>query len=125
MSSLAAVVAAPTRSLYASSKASSLLLYQSLAIEHPSIAFSYIIPGTVEGDFRTSAVDGGHVREADPNKHGLKRIAVAKRCLQAIDNGEKVVFMPSWYGRVAHFGYWLVPSVIEWMASRKYKFAAS
>ena len=125
VSSLAAIVPAPTRSLYTSSKASSLLLYQSLAIEHPSIAFSYIIPGTVEGDFRASAVDGGHVREADPNKHGLKRTAVAKRCMEMIDNGEKAVFMPAWYGRVGHFGYWLAPSVFEWLASRKYNFKAN
>ncbi|KAI0749500.1 NAD-P-binding protein [Daedaleopsis nitida] len=125
VSSLAAVVPAPTRSLYTSSKASSLLLYQSLAIEHPSIAFSYLIPGTVEGDFRASAVDGGPVREADPNKHGLKRVDVARRCVQAIDRKEKVVFMPAWYGRLAHFGYWLAPSVIERMASRKYNFASN
>ncbi|TFK93989.1 NAD(P)-binding protein [Polyporus arcularius HHB13444] len=124
VSSLAAVVPAPTRSLYTSSKASSLLLYQSLAIEHPSIAFSYIIPATVEGDFRASAVDGGLVREADPNRHGLKRTVVAKRCIDMIDHGEKAAFMPAWYGRVGHFGYWLAPSIIEWLAGRKYNFAA-
>ncbi|KAI0711931.1 NAD-P-binding protein [Cerioporus squamosus] len=125
VSSLAAVVPAPTRSLYTSSKASSLLLYQSLAIEHPSIAFSYILPGTVEGDFRASAVDGGQVREADPNKHGLKRTAVAKKCMDMIDKGEKAAFMPAWYGRVGHFGYWLAPSIIEWLAGRKYNFATN
>ncbi|KAI9060966.1 NAD-P-binding protein [Trametes sanguinea] len=122
LSSLAAVVPAPTRSIYASTKGASLLLYQSLAIEHPSVAFTYMIPSTVEGDFRASAVDGGNVREADPNKHGLKREAVAKRCLEAIENGEKAVFMPVIMGRVAHFGYWLCPSLIERLAARKYKY---
>ncbi|OSD06382.1 NAD-P-binding protein [Trametes coccinea BRFM310] len=122
VSSLAAVVPAPTRSIYASTKGASLLLYQSLAIEHPYIAFTHIMPSSVEGDFRASAVDGGKVREADPNKHGLKREAVAKRCLEAIENGEKAVFMPVIMGRIAHFGYWLFPSLIERFAARKYKY---
>jgi hypothetical protein len=49
------------------------MLYRSLSIEHPDISFSFVLPSTVEGDFRASAVDGGSVRETDPNKHGLKR----------------------------------------------------
>ncbi|KAI0661549.1 NAD-P-binding protein [Cubamyces menziesii] len=124
ISSLAAVVPAPTRSLYASTKGASLLLYQSLAIEHPSIAFTYVLPSTVEGDFRASAVDGGPVREADPSKHGLKRDAVAKRCLEAVDQREKAVFIPTFTGRVGHLGYWLFPSIIERIAARKYNYTA-
>ncbi|KAI0360072.1 NAD-P-binding protein [Trametes cingulata] len=125
ISSLAAVIPAPTRSIYASTKGASLLLYQSLAIEHPGIAFTHILPGTVEGDFRASAVDGGTVREADPNKHGLKREAVAKRCLKAIDHGEKAVFMPAITARIGHLGYWLVPSVIERVAAKKYNYTVN
>ncbi len=41
VSSLAALVPAPTRGLYAATKASSLLLYQALSIEHPRIAFTF------------------------------------------------------------------------------------
>ncbi|KAI0833265.1 NAD-P-binding protein [Trametes gibbosa] len=122
ISSLAGVVPAPTRSIYASTKGASLLLYQSLAIEHPGIAFTYILPATVEGDFRASAVDGGTVREADPNKHGLKRVAVAKRLLNAIDREEKAVFMPVLMGRTSHLGYWLFPTWVEWAAAKKYNF---
>ncbi|KAI0370359.1 NAD-P-binding protein [Pilatotrama ljubarskyi] len=125
ISSLAAVIPAPTRSIYASTKGASLLLYQSLAIEHPSIAFTHILPGTVEGDFRASAVDGGIVREADPNKHGLKRDAVAKRCLEAVDHGEKAVFMPAATGRIGHLVYWLFPSVIERFAAKKYNYTVN
>ncbi|EJF64609.1 NAD(P)-binding protein [Dichomitus squalens LYAD-421 SS1] len=124
MSSLAAVVPAPTRSLYTSTKASSLLLYQSLAIEHPSIKFTFILPSTVEGDFRASAVDGGTVREADPNKNGLKRTTVARRSILAVDRGEKLVFMPPVTGRFAHLCYWVFPSFIEVLAARKYNFTA-
>jgi len=107
--------------LYASTKAASLLLYQSLAIEHPGIRFSLVMPSTVEGDFRASAVDGGPVREKDPNKNGLKREAVAQRCIQAVDNNEKTVFIPG-YMRLAHLLYWLVPRIIERQARTKYNF---
>lgn len=61
------------------------MLYQALSIEHPSITFTHCVPSTVEGDFRASAVDGGTVREADPNKSGLKREDVARRCVKAVD----------------------------------------
>lgn len=96
LSSLAAVVPAPTRTLYGSTKGAALILYQSLAIEHPLINFSFVLPWTVEGDFRAGAVDGGPVREKDPANTGLKREAVAKACLKAIDWGTRTVFMP-WY----------------------------
>ena len=98
------------------------MLYQALAIEHPNIAFTNVIPSTVEGDFRASAVDGGAVREADPNKHGLKRVTVARRSIRGIDVGEKDVLIPYAMVRFGHFGYWLWPSFIEGFARRKYNF---
>lgn len=121
VSSLAAVIPAPSRTLYASTKAASLVLYQALSIEHPSIRFSAILPYTVEGDFRASAVDAGPVREADPSKHGLKREVVARRCVQAIDAGEKAVFLPAFY-RAGLFLYWIFPAFVEWRARKKYGF---
>ncbi|KAJ7691349.1 hypothetical protein B0H17DRAFT_935163 [Mycena rosella] len=121
VNSLAAVIPAPTRTIYASTKAASLLLYQALAIEHPVIAFTHVLPSTVEGDFRASAVDGGKAREADPNKTGLKRGAVARRCISAIERGEKNVFMP-WTMGPGHLLYWIWPAFVEWRASAKYKF---
>ncbi|KAJ6605382.1 hypothetical protein DFH09DRAFT_1017932 [Mycena vulgaris] len=121
LNSLASAIPAPTRTLYASTKAASLHLYQALAIEHPAIAFTQVLPSTVEGDFRASAVDGGTVREADPNKTGLKRAAVARRCVRAVERGEKNVFMP-WAMGPAHLLYWMWPSLVERNASAKYKF---
>ncbi|KAF7304099.1 hypothetical protein MIND_00641400 [Mycena indigotica] len=123
VNSLASAIPAPTRALYASTKAASLHLYQALAIEHPKIAFTQFLPSTVEGDFRASAVDGGaaNVREADPNKHGLKRIPVARRCIQAIEHREKHVFMP-WSMGPSHLIFWLWPAFVEWRASVKYRF---
>ncbi|KDR70064.1 hypothetical protein GALMADRAFT_255450 [Galerina marginata CBS 339.88] len=121
LNSLASVIPAPTRTLYASTKAASLVLYQALSIEHPSIAFTFFMPSTIEGDFRASAVDSGPVRELDPNKHGLKREAVAQRCIAAADNGEGAVFMPV-VMRYGHLLYWIWPALIERLAKRKYNF---
>ncbi|KZT07706.1 NAD(P)-binding protein, partial [Laetiporus sulphureus 93-53] len=124
ISSLGAVIPAPTRSLYCSTKAASLMLYQALSIEHPAVAFSLIIPTTVRGSFRSSAVDAGVVREVDPNKVGLRPEAVAKRSVRAVDAGEKHVFMPYVFGRFGHLLYWLAPSFVEWRARAKYNFAS-
>jgi short-subunit dehydrogenase len=100
------------------------MLYQALAIEHPEINFSFILPGTIEGNFRASAVD---IEEGERARgqmsEGLKREDVAKRIVQAVDWREKFVWMPSWY-RWAHALYWIWPSFIERKASRKYNFVA-
>ncbi|KAF8880902.1 hypothetical protein CPB84DRAFT_1792194 [Gymnopilus junonius] len=121
INSLASVVPAPTRTLYASTKSASLVLYQALSIEHPDITFTCFMPSTIEGDFRASAVDSGPVRESDPNKHGLKRETVAQRCIRAADYGEKAVFMPGTM-RFAHLLYWIWPSLVERLAMKKYNF---
>lgn len=123
ISSLGAVVPAPTRSIYASTKSASLVLYECLAIEHPAVAFSFAILATVQGDFRASAVDAGPVRESDPNRHGLLPEDVAQRCVRAVDTGEKFFWMPYLYSRLGHALYWIVPSFVEWRAGVKYKFS--
>jgi short-subunit dehydrogenase len=81
-----------------------------------------MIASTVEGSFRASAVDQGPTREIDPNKHGLKREYVAKRCIKAVDTCQRTLFLPFWYSRLGHLVYWVIPSVIEWAARRKYNF---
>lgn len=123
VSSVAALVPAPTRALYASTKASSLLLYQALAIEHRNIAFTFMLPATIEGNFRASAVDAGPVREADPNRHGLKTGYVAAKCVDAVDRGIKgnivLPYIP--YG-LGHHLYYIWPSFVEKRAAKKYNF---
>ncbi|KZV75236.1 NAD-P-binding protein [Peniophora sp. CONT] len=127
ISSLGAAVPAPTRSLYGSTKAGALALYQALAIEHPSITFSYILPSTVQGLFRASAVDAESVPAGQENPapefntDGLQPDAVAKRCIAAIDKQEKLVFFPPFYA-YAQLLYWLWPSYIEKKAAKKYGF---
>ncbi|KAH9018342.1 hypothetical protein EDB84DRAFT_1403913 [Lactarius hengduanensis] len=121
LSSLGAAIPAPTRAIYGSSKAASYILYQALSIENPAINFSCVLPSTIEGNFRASAVDGGPTREVDPNRTGLKREAVAERCIRAVDTYEKTVFFPTIY-RYAQFLWWLWPSYVERKASQKYNY---
>ncbi|KAF8531024.1 hypothetical protein JB92DRAFT_2854639 [Gautieria morchelliformis] len=119
VSSIAAVIPAPTRTLYAASKAASLLLFQALSIEHPEIQFTTVLPSTVEGDFRASAVDGGTVRES--LSKSLKRDRVARGCLLAIDAGQRTLWLP-WSYRLAHLLYWILPGLVDAGARRKYRF---
>ena len=121
ISSLGAVIAAPTRAIYGSTKAASYILYQALSIENPSVNFSYVLPSTVEGNFRASAVDAGPVREDKPNQTGLKREAVAERCIRAIDAREKIILIPAFY-KFAQLLSWIWPSYVERKAARKYRF---
>ncbi|KAH8890048.1 short-chain dehydrogenase [Thozetella sp. PMI_491] len=123
VSSVAALIPPPTRALYGSTKASSLLLFQAIAIEHPEIAFTNLIPATIEGDFRASAVDGGPVREANPNQHGLKLDYVAKRCADAVDEAATGNVIVPWipYG-LGHILYWFWPTFVENRARKKYNY---
>jgi short-subunit dehydrogenase len=121
ISSLGAVIPAPTRAIYGSSKAASYILYQALSIENPSVNFSIVLPSTVRGNFRATAVDRGPMREADPNQSGLKCEVVADRCIRAIDAREEITFIPSYY-RFAQLLLWLWPSYVEHKASQKYQF---
>lgn len=111
---------APTRTLYGASKAAGLMLFRSLAIENPRVSFSFILPATVEGDFRASAVDGGKPREV--LKGALKQEYVAERVVTAIDKGTKVLFLPQVYS-VVHIISWLFPWIVERGARRKYNFS--
>ncbi|KIJ32092.1 hypothetical protein M422DRAFT_53094 [Sphaerobolus stellatus SS14] len=120
VSSVAAVIPAPTRTLYAASKAASLVLFQSLSIEHPEVKFTAVLPATVEGDFRASAVDGGLVRENLTKC--LKREHVAQACIDAVDAGTRTVWLPLLY-RIFHFLYWITPDAVDQGARKKYNFS--
>ncbi|KAG9051138.1 hypothetical protein FS837_011984 [Tulasnella sp. UAMH 9824] len=122
IASAASVIPAPTRSLYCSSKGASLLLFQSLAIEHPKIRFSHVLPATIEGDFRKGAVDGPVAEES--SKKALKVDSVAETCIDAVDRSVNTTFMP-WHYRWAHILYWVAPSWIEAGARRKYNWKSS
>lgn len=119
ISSIASIISAPTRSLYGSTKAASFVLYRTLSIEHPRIRFSIVCPATVEGDFRGSAVDSGSVRES--LKGALKAEYVAQECIHAVDNRTKLVLLPRVYWLINLIS-WVLPSVVERGARKKYNF---
>ncbi|KAI8634046.1 short chain dehydrogenase [Xylariaceae sp. FL1651] len=123
VSSVAAVVPAPTRALYAATKAASLLLFQSLAIEHPHITFTCVLPATIEGNFRASAVDADPTQEMETNKRGLKLEYIARRCADAVDRGTRGNVVVPWFPyAIAQHLYNLWPSLIEKQARKKYNF---
>ncbi|KAJ7800710.1 hypothetical protein B0H14DRAFT_3784867 [Mycena olivaceomarginata] len=105
VNALASAIPALTRTIYASSKAASPAPLSGSCHRARAIAFTHLLSSTIEGDLRASAVDGGTAREADPNKTGLKRDKVARRCIAALDHREKNVFMP-WAMGPAHLLYW-------------------
>lgn len=132
LSSVAAVIPAPSRALYAATKSASLLLFQALSIEHPHIHFSNVLPGTIEGNFQSNAIDLPTVAAIldpettilqktsnSPLSKKLPRVEVARRCVEAVDHGDRTVWMPSWY-QYAHALYWVLPSIIERGAKNKY-----
>ncbi|KAF9026134.1 NAD(P)-binding protein, partial [Hymenopellis radicata] len=120
VSSLGAVIPCPTRALYGSTKAASLVLYQALSVEHPSIAFSCILPATVEGSFRSSAVDAD-ATGLNENQSGLKVSKVAKRCIEAVDNRERTVFLPASQA-IAPFLYSFWPTLVDRITRKKYRY---
>ncbi|KZV95627.1 NAD(P)-binding protein [Exidia glandulosa HHB12029] len=122
VSSLAAVIPAPTRTLYASTKAASLLLFQALAIEHPQVKFTTCMPSTIEGNFRASAVDSGPVRET--LEKALKKDTVARACIHGVDAEKPSVWLPRthWLGPIIRS---ILPNMIDSMARRKYNFVGA
>lgn len=82
-----------------------------------------VIPSTVKGDFRASAVDGVPIRDATVSQKGLDKSYVARRCIEAIDYGKKSMFLPG-YHSLSHLLYWIAPGFVEQRASEKYQFVA-
>jgi hypothetical protein len=79
-----------------------------------------MIPSTIEGSFRKSAVDDASaVVEDDPDTHGLKREYVARKCIRAVDEAAQMVFLPAHYVFSQPLS-WLVPWYIEGRARTKY-----
>lgn len=131
VSSLAALIPPPTRTLYSATKASSLMLFRALSIEHPRISFSHICPGTIQGNFRASAVDVVGARVTVPNggvrenlDGAMSARDVAKRCIRMVDEGQTgVEIIPLKY-KAGFFLSWLFPAWIDKKARQKYDFTS-
>ena len=81
------------------------------------------MPGTIKGDFHTSAVDGGSMREASSgqNQKGLNGGRVANNCIGVVGYRKKRAFLPGFHA-ISHLLYWLFPSFIEARAREEYQF---
>lgn len=120
VSCLTAAAAAPTVSVCSAAKAAALALYQSLAIENPFVTFTYILPSIVRGTgFYDSPADGGHPRGVDPNRSGVSQEAVVTRAMNAVDRGERTVFIPG-TGAVSFWLSYLFPSFIARSVQKRY-----
>lgn len=144
MSSAAALFAAPTRSVYAATKAAQLSLFRSVALESQAHAqvkpansakprsqvhFLSICPATIATSFRHSAVDLDHTKADMPEDlawvKGEKMLTpfhVAQRTIFAVDRfTQGIVTLPSSYA----FATWIdkiFPSVTAKMARKKYAY---
>ena len=93
-----------------------------MAVLCPSPLQFVYSPTKPKGNFRASAVDGGKIRESDPNRNGLRREVVAGRCIEAVDRQERDVFMQGFYRYAPVVYYALWPGLIEFAARKKYKY---
>ena len=71
ISSLSTIILAPTHSLYISTKATSLTLYQPMSIEHQNITFTVVIPATMESDLWGKALDADAITTVPLPGQGL------------------------------------------------------
>ncbi|KAI8071487.1 hypothetical protein BC940DRAFT_294577 [Gongronella butleri] len=120
VSSMAGKVGAPTRSLYSASKHALHGFFDSLRVELASknLHVGIVCPGTVDTELRQAAVDLTSPEQVTGSKQGkLAPETVAKRIIDASDNYEREVVLPSLYAAAL----WLPQSWLDYFAQRKYK----
>ncbi|KAH7104737.1 NAD(P)-binding protein [Auriculariales sp. MPI-PUGE-AT-0066] len=119
LGSTASLIPAPTLTIYAATKSASLTLFRGLSIEHPEVKFCSVLPGTIEGSFQSSAVDGGTIRESLEN--ALTRKTVASVIVRAVDNETRTTVLPTEH-LLAFIFRFIWPSYIDGLARKQYKF---
>lgn len=125
LSTVAAVLPTPTRTLYSGSKGASHALLASLALESDilglGVQFVEILAGSVNTSLRTRAVDASTAKDANaepPSKYSLEPAAVAASVIEAVDRAPasedhaqslrfRQVWLPERPYRWAHLLYWL------------------
>lgn len=146
LSTVAAVLPTPTRTLYSGSKGASHALLASLALESDvlglGVEFIEVLAGSVNTAMRTRAVDAASAApgsaDEPPAKWSLEPAAVAASVIEAVDSGLgdgtraealrlRQVWLPAKPYRWAHLLYWLPGPVgrrqIENLAREKYRTA--
>ncbi|KAJ2399464.1 hypothetical protein GGI23_002642 [Coemansia sp. RSA 2559] len=125
VSSVAALVAAPTRSLYTASKQAVSGYFSALRMEIQArlgVAVTIVYPGTVATDLRQSAVDGSpdSGAEAAGSQSGkLSPHTCACQAIRAAALRDRELVTPLPY-RISVALYALAPSLVEYLAKKKY-----
>ncbi|KAI9009658.1 hypothetical protein BC832DRAFT_379956 [Gaertneriomyces semiglobifer] len=128
VSSLAGSLAAPTRSLYASTKHALNGFFNSLRIEiaRYGVTVTVALPGSVDTDLRGSAIDATEASNGQPSKDGsgskLRPEACAKAIIHAADLRLREAYIPAKY-RLSTLLHYFLPDLIDRMAARKYGFS--
>ena len=142
LSSVAAEIPAPTRSLYAGNKAALSMFLRSLRIELECLALpgsltkkigiTIVHSASIETGLRASALDaaidgegGGSTKSAnnEVKQKAMTATYVAEQVVQAIDQEKDEVWLPKSYWWISKFAMVLVPNIVKQGAKRKYGFA--
>ncbi|KAJ2882106.1 hypothetical protein H4R27_003654 [Coemansia aciculifera] len=123
VSSVAGLVAAPTRSLYSASKHAVTGYFNAFRMEVAAlgIAVTVAYPGTVNTELRHSAVDihvGGH-GPAGSDAGKLSPASCAKQIVRAAALRQNSLVTP-WQYALGPVLYAVVPSVVDYLAKKKY-----
>jgi dehydrogenase/reductase SDR family protein 7 len=120
ISSAAAVMSAPTRTLYSSTKHALNGFFKGLRMEIASkgVQVCIVMPGSVQTDLRKASLDS--TGDSEPNK-GMTVRDCAEKTVEAMERGEKEVHLPRIY-RLGTVISHLFPEWIDALARQKYKF---
>ncbi|KAJ2072771.1 hypothetical protein GGH13_002463 [Coemansia sp. S155-1] len=126
VSSVAGLVAAPTRSLYSASKHAVTGYFNAFRMEVAALGISVTVayPGTVDTDLRHSAVDihvGGGGGPAGSDAGKLSPASCAKQIVRAAALRQHSLITP-WQYALGPALYAVVPSVVDYLAKKKYGF---
>ncbi|RKO88686.1 hypothetical protein BDK51DRAFT_17303 [Blyttiomyces helicus] len=129
VSSLAGVIAAPTRSLYSSTKFAIQGFFSAFRIEvaKHGVAVCLVLPSSVDTDLRSSAVDAATpaaaaIQAAAAGGSKLSAEQCATAIVRAADRRARETYVPGvyWWVALANF---LFPEIVERGAARKYGYA--
>ncbi|KAJ2716519.1 hypothetical protein H4R19_000594 [Coemansia spiralis] len=125
VSSMAGLVAAPTRSLYSASKHAVTGYFNALRMEvaRLGVAVTIAYPGSVATDLRQSAVD---IREPGATVAGSESRMAPAVCARQIVRAAALrqpSLVTPWPYAVAAGLYAIAPGLVDWAAKRKYALA--
>ncbi|KAJ1832747.1 hypothetical protein LPJ63_003286 [Coemansia sp. RSA 2711] len=122
VSSIAGMLAAPTRSLYSASKHAVAGYFAALRMEVRvlDVTVTIVYPGTVDTELRQSAVDREDGASVAGSKRGkMSPLRCARQILRAAALRQPTLItpLPYWISSIVHA---FAPGLVEYLARRKY-----